>query len=123
MASSQRVFVHRTTDPRAPKFSIHDLVSGDVIQRDEVWLADAVFEVSPNGRYQSLIRHRRSVHAGVFGTLLEAPPRETRCDCPVRYRVGESPFFLNDEYRPVHEAAVVHFVDGLVFVPREDRWL
>jgi hypothetical protein len=123
MASLQRVFVHRTTDPRAPKFSIHDLISGAVIQRDEVWLADAVFEVSSAGRYQSLSTHRRSVHAGVFGTLLEAPPRGPRCDCPVRYRVGEAPFFLNDEHRPVREAAIVHFVNGLVFVPREDRWL
>ncbi len=123
MAGPQRVFVHRSTDPHAAMFAIHHLASGAVSERDEVWLANAVFEVSPAGRYISLREHRRTVHAGVFGTLLKTPPRGPQCDCPVRYRPAESPFFLNDDYRPIHEAELVHLVDGEVYVPREDRWL
>ena len=46
MGRPHRVFVHRSADPRAPKFAIHDLTSGTVTERDEVWLADAVFRVS-----------------------------------------------------------------------------
>jgi hypothetical protein len=119
----QRVFVYRNPDPHAAKFAVRDLASGDVKERDEVWLADAVFEVSPSGRFRSLRDQRRTVHAGVFGTLLDAPPRGLRCDVAVRYKPSESPFFLNDDYRPVHKAVVVHLVQGRAYVPREDRWL
>jgi hypothetical protein len=123
MPATARVFVHRTTDPHAPKFSIHDLATGAVVEQDEVWLADAFFEVSDSGRYRAVIEHRRTVHAGIFGTLLSNPPRGARCDCPVRYMPGRDPFFLNDDYRPVHKARVVHLVNGMVYVPREARWL
>ena len=41
----------------------------------------------------------------------------------VRYRPSEAPFFLNDEHRPVRNAALVHLIKGKAFVPREDRWL
>jgi hypothetical protein len=123
MVAPARVFVHRTTNPRAPKFSIHHLATGEVSERDEVWLVDAFFEVSDSGRYRTLLDHRRTVHAGVFGTLVPAPPRGTRCDCPVRYKPNEDACFINDDYRPVHTAEVVHLIGGMVFVPREDRWL
>jgi hypothetical protein len=125
MAGAHRVFVHRSTDPHAPKFSIHDLSTGAVTERDEVWLSNAVFEVSPAGRYRAIREHRRTVHAGVFGTLLPGPPspRAPHCNCQVRYRLSDSPFFLNEDYRPVHEARLVHFIDGQVYVPREARWL
>jgi hypothetical protein len=123
MTGRVRVFVHRSTDPDAPKFSIHHLTTGLVIEQDEVWLADAFFEVSDSGRYRSIREHRRTVHAGVFGTLLEGPPREAHCDCPVRYKTDDDPFFYNDDYRPVHQAELVHLVDGKVYVPRDDRWL
>jgi hypothetical protein len=123
MAGGPRVFVHRSADPTAPAFAIHDLDTGTVTERDEVWLAAAVFRVSEAARYQSLREHRRKIHAGVFGTLLETPPAGPRCDVPVRYQVTESPYFLNDEYRPVHKAVLAHFVAGKVYVPREPRWL
>ncbi|MEA2630068.1 MAG: hypothetical protein QOE66_287 [Chloroflexota bacterium] len=123
MIDTRRVFVYRNPDPNAAKFAIRDLASGAVTVLDEVWLADAVFEVSPSGRYRSLRQRRRTVHAGVFGTLLSAPPRGTRCDVPVRYKPAECPFFLNEEHRPVHEAKLVHLVQGKAFVPREVHWL
>jgi hypothetical protein len=123
MLAPGRVFVHRSTDPSAAKFAIHHLASGSITARDEVWLADAVFEVSPGGRYRSLRERRRLVHAGVMGTLLEAPPRGVRCDCAVRYAVAEGDCFLDEEHRPIHEAALVHLVGGKVYVDRGERWL
>jgi hypothetical protein len=123
MGFPHRVFVHRSADPSAPKFAIHDLTSGTVVECDEVWLADAVFRVSSAGWYRSVRERRRLIHAGVFGTLLNDPPRGPRCDCPVSYRVKDAPYFFNDDYRPVHNAEIVHLVDGNVYVPREDRWL
>jgi hypothetical protein len=124
MPAPARVFVHRSSDPRAPKFSIHHLASGAVTEQDEVWLVDAFFEVSDSGRYRALLDHRRTVHAGVFGTLVEGPPRGAQhCNCPVRYKPTEDGYFLNEDYRPVHTAEVVHLVGGTVYVPREDRWL
>ena len=123
MAATPRVFVHRSSDPHAPKYSIHDLATGAVTERDEVWLVNAFFEVSDSGRYRALLAHRRTVHAGVFGTLVERPPRGAQCDCPVRYRPNQDACFVNEEYRPVHAAEVVHLVGGVVYVPREDRWL
>jgi hypothetical protein len=118
-----RVFVYRNPDPHSAKFAIRDLASGVVTVLDEVWLADAVFEVSPSGRYRSMLGHRRTVHAGVFGTLLDAPPRGPRCEVAVCYKPAECPFFLNEEYRPVHKARLVHLVRGKAYVPREARWL
>jgi hypothetical protein len=123
MAALARVFIHRSSDPHAPKFSIHDLATGAVTEKDEVWLGDAFFEVSDSGRYRALLEHRRTVHAGVFGTLLQGPPRGARCDCPVRYKPNQDACFLNEDYRPVHTAEIVHLIDGMVYVPREDRWL
>jgi hypothetical protein len=123
MVGSQRVFVHRSTDPSAPKFAIHDLTSGTITETDEVWLADAIFRVAPAGWYRAVRERRRVIHAGVFGTLLDAAPRGPRCDCQVRYKVSDAPYFYNDDYRPVRSADVVHLVDGNVYVPREDRWL
>jgi len=123
MTDPRRVFVYRNPDPDAAKFAIRDLASGDVTELDEVWLADAVFEVSPSGRFRAMQKRRRTVHAGIFGTLLNAPPRGTRCDVPVRYKPSECPYFLNEEHRPVHEAKLVHLVMGKAFVPRECHWL
>jgi hypothetical protein len=123
MLAPGRVFVHRSTDPQGPKFSIHHLASGNVTAQDEVWLADAIFEVLPAGRYLALRERRRTVHAGVIGTLLETPPRGPRCDCVVRYAAPEAAYFLDDEHRPVESAELVHLVGGKVYVSRSERWL
>jgi len=119
VGESVRVFVYRCTDPKSPRFAVRDLASGTITEVDEVWLADAVFEVSPSGRYRSLRENRRTIHAGVFGTLLSAPPHRSGCVVNVRYRPAEGPYFLNEEHRPVHKATLVHFVRGKAFVPRE----
>src|SRR5262249_62369131 len=119
MSDPQRVFVYRSPDPNAPTFAVRDLATGTVVERDEVWLADATFEVSPSGRYRSIQQKRRTVHAGVFGTLLNAPPTGKRCDVPVRYKPKESSYFLNEEHRPVHSAEVVHLIHGKAYVRRE----
>jgi len=123
VGGSLRVFVYRCPDPHSPRFAIRNLESGTITEVEEAWLADAFFEVSPSGRLRSLCQHRRTVHAGVFGTLLSAPPRQARCDVAVRYKPTEPPFFLNEDHRPVHEARLVHLVKGRAYVPREDRWL
>jgi hypothetical protein len=122
VADSLRVFVYRCADPQTKRFAIRDLATGDVTESEEVWLADAIFEVSPSGRYRSLCE-RRTVHAGIFGTLLRTPPSGSRCEVSVRYKPTEAPYFLNEDHRPVHKAAVVHLVKGNAFVPREERWL
>jgi hypothetical protein len=70
-----RGFVHRSPGLAERKFTIRDLSSGQVSVVDEVWLANATFEVSPAGRLRALREHRRTVHAGTFGTLLDRPPR------------------------------------------------
>jgi hypothetical protein len=123
MSDPQRVFVYRCPDPQLAWFAVKDLATGTVVERDEVWLANAVFRVSASGRYRSLQEKRRTVHAGVFGTLLHAAPSGKRCDVPVRYQPKESSCFLNEEHRPVHEAAVVHLVQGKAYVRREVDWL
>jgi len=120
---SLRVFVYRCPDPHTQRFAVRDLASGTITELEEVWLADAVFEVSPSGRLRSLCEHRRTVHAGVFGTLLKVPPRKSRCDVAVRYRPKDAPYFLNEDHRPVHKAHLVHLVKGKAYVPREERWL
>jgi hypothetical protein len=123
MPNPIRVFVYRCPDPKGPSFAVRELASGNVIEREEVWLADAVFEVSPSGRHRSLSEQRRTVHAGVFGTLLKTPPRRPSCEVIVRYRPSESPFFVDDERRPVHDAPLVHLIKGKTYIAREDHWL
>jgi len=118
-----RVFVYRCPDPNSPKFAIRDLASGTVTEMDELWLSDAVFEVSPSGRLKSLYDRRKTVHAGIFGTLLDAPPRGSRCDAVVQYRPADSPYFFDDEYRPIHNARLVHMVSGRAYIPRAEHWL
>lgn len=123
MSDPGRVFVYRCTEPGEPRFTVRDLVTGTVTESDDVWLSDAVFEVSPAGWLVAVAEHRRTVHAGVFGTLVSPPRRELRCDLAVRYRPAESPWFFDDENRPIHEASLVHLIKGGAYVRREDRWL
>jgi len=118
-----RVFVHRSPGLAERKFTIRDLSNGQVSVVDEAWLADATFEVAPAGRLRALREHRRTVHAGIFGTLLKRPPRGLRCDVAVRYQPSRAPYFLSEEHRPVLEAPLVHLVQGTAYIPREERWL
>ena len=124
LSDPQRVFVYRNTDPLAPKFAIRDLTSGDLSRSAtrSGWPTPCSRSRRPDDSGRSS-EQRRTVHAGVFGTLLDAPRAGRGATSPCATRPAESPYFLNDEHRPVHEALLVHLVAGKAYVPREARWL
>ncbi|MDR3639015.1 MAG: hypothetical protein P4L84_34740 [Isosphaeraceae bacterium] len=119
--SAAKVQVYRNL--RNGTFTVRHVVSGVRVDRPEVWLGDARFEVSHAGRLLALREGRRTLHACVVGILLEAPPLGARCDLRVNYHPEHETDFTTAEGRSVHEAKLVHMVDGRVFIPREERWL
>jgi hypothetical protein len=119
--SAEKVFVYRNL--RKHKFSIRDLATGQVTDADEVWLSGATFVVSQAARLRMLREGRRNIHAGVVGTLLAHAPHGARCDVAVRYHPYQGPYFTAAGDQAIHEAPLAHFVEGIVYVPEETRWL
>jgi hypothetical protein len=119
--SAEKVFVYRNL--RKQKFSIRDLATGQVTDADEVWLSGATFVVSQAARLRMLREGRRNIHAGVVGTLLAHAPHGVRCDVAVRYHPYQGPYFTATGDQAIHEAPLAHFVEGIVYVPEETRWL
>jgi hypothetical protein len=119
--SGERVFVYRNLRKR--RFSIRDLATNHVADADEVWLSDATFMVSQAGRLRMLREGQRNIHAGVVGTLLAHAPHGARCDVAVRYDPYREPYFTTAGNQAIHKAPLAHFVDGIVYIPGEVRWL
>jgi hypothetical protein len=59
---------------------------GRVIQHTtSLCLANCVFKVSEAGRQRVLRERQKNVHAGITGTLLDAPPPEVNFDRRITY--------------------------------------
>ena len=116
----KKVFVYRNLIKRM--FSIREIKSGRVVDADEAWLCDAQFSVSQTGRIRALLEKRRIIHAGIIGTLVKDPPLGPSCNVAVRYNPTSDTFVTDEEHRTVHEAPLVHLIDGAVYIPREEHW-
>src|SRR5262249_33753210 len=103
--------------------SIRHIASGAILDVEEVWLRDATFAVSQSGRLLALRRNRRTIHAGIIGTVLDVPPPRSPCDVVVNYHPRRDTEFRDQDDRPVYDAPLVHLAGTRVYIPRLGSWM
>jgi hypothetical protein len=114
-----RVFVYRNLTRKC--WSVKALdgpKKGRVIAHPvEIVLADATFKVSEAGRQRVLRQRQRNVHAGIVGTLCDAPDSLTPAE-EVCYNPYRAPTFTSRDGTPlVASVPYVYFsADGRAYL-------